>query len=101
MYSTVAFWRNILLTPVISDTEPSPAREKPEAGAIIEGLPNAMPLANPGPGAPGSPFWPIREIPGAPGGPCSETIQQTQLNGVTCWLQHWLQADQSERWIKS
>jgi len=38
------------------ETDPSPAREKPEGGAIIEGLPYAMPLANPGPGAPGSPF---------------------------------------------
>jgi hypothetical protein len=37
-------------------TLPLPGRLKPEGGAIIEGLPNAMPLVIPGPGAPGSPF---------------------------------------------
>jgi hypothetical protein len=81
---------------VVGQTKPSPAREE---GATIDGLPNAMPLANPGPGAPGSPFCPIREIPGEPGEPCGDTIQQTQLNSVTCWLKHWLQTDQSEREI--
>ena len=46
----------VFLTPVVSQTLPSPGRLKPEGGALNEGLPNVLPQVKPGPGAPGSPF---------------------------------------------